>query len=371
MVFEAGRVRKRLAGWAVLGIIAVAPLDPAAAAPSRVVVEEPRSERISRSERLTGTVVARRRAQLSARTSGLVEVMHVEAGDRVEKGAILMELDSVLAELRRSQAEEALAAARVQLEETKRLRDEGNELIRTGGIPATEFRARQASLLVQGAVAKRLQAEAREQAEVVERHDLPAPFSGVISEKMAEAGEWVETGDPVLELVAVDDLLLDVEAPQEMFAALRPESEVTVELDALPGKTFDATVEKLVPIKDPTARTFRARLRVHDTEGRMTPGMSAQALFRIEGDQESLLVPRDAVIRSPDGSTLVWIARPEGGGWTADPRPVRLGDAIGDDVMVLDGLEAREKVVIRGNEGLQEDAPLELLPSSQPPPEAY
>jgi len=356
----------------MLSLTGIFPVMTADAQPAReVVAARPTVEKPLDTRKLTGTVTARRRADLSARTSGLVEAVNVDAGSHVKKGEVLMELDSKLAELRYNQSNEAFKAARVQFEESMRLRDEGNELIRTGGIPETEFRARQSTLKVASAAAKRLQAEAEEQQEVIQRHDLVAPFDGVISEKMAEVGEWVETGDPVLELVEVDDLLLDVQVPQELYGALGEETRILVRLDAYPDQVLPATVEARVPVKDAVARTFLVRLRVEDSDKAMTPGMSAQATLQMEQQRKGLFIPRDALIRNPDGSLLVWVAEERGGKTVASPRPVKVGDSLSQKVEVLEGLNENELVVYRGNESLEDGTPLRLQSNPEPQTGTY
>lgn len=311
--------------------------------------------------RLTGTVTAERRARLSPRVSGLVAVVHVDAGDRVAKGDVLLDLDRVLAALAQRRAEAAVEEARTRLAEAKRLQGEAKELVKDNYIPETDAHARAANVKLNAAVVARLEAEAREAAERVDRHSVIAPFGGVISRKLTEAGEWVETGTPVLELVGTDDLRLDVQAPQERFVDIDQETSVSVRLDGHPERSFSGRVAAKVPVNDPAARTFLVRVLVEDAGDWMIPGMSAEVIFGIRGEQSAVAVPRDALVRGPDGTDRVWIVQDVDGESRAFPREVRLGRSLAETIEVIDGLEAELPVVVRGNETLREGQAVQVV----------
>jgi RND family efflux transporter MFP subunit len=311
--------------------------------------------------RLTGTVTAERRARLSPRVSGLVASVHVEAGDRVEEGDVLLDLDRVLAELARQRAEAALEEARTRLIEAQRLQGEARALMKDDIIPETAVHARRSNVNLNTAAVTRLEAEAREAAVLLERHSVIAPFAGVISRKLTEAGEWVETGTPVLELVGTERLRLDVQAPQERFLDIDAETPVSVRLDGHPDRSFRGRVAAKVPVNDPGARTFLVRILLEDAAGWMIPGMSAEATFGIRGEQSAVAVPRDALVRGADGTDRVWVVQQVDGQSRAFPRDVRLGRSLAETIEVVDGLEAALPVVVRGNETLREGQPVRVL----------
>ena len=117
-------------------------------------------------------------------------------------------------------------------------------------------------------------------------------------------------------------------------------------------------------MQDEVARTFLARIEMEDPEGLAAPGMSARAIFEFPGKDEVLQVPRDAVVRSPDGTAKVWTVTGTGGRTLAASRGVRLGQALTGSIEILQGLDAGTKVVVRGNEGLREGQPVEILPEA-------
>jgi RND family efflux transporter MFP subunit len=221
--------------------------------------------------------------------------------------------------------------------------------------------ARIADVDVKAAVIARLEVEYQQQAEILKRHTVLAPFNAVVSRKLTEAGEWVATGTPVIDLVATEKLRLDVQAPQEYFHLIDKETPVSVKLDAAPDIQFTGTVSTTVPVNNPSVRTFLTRIIIDDAEKFIIPGMSAQAIFKIHLKQEALQLPRDATIRYPDGRNTVWTVNQVNGQWIATEQQVQLGRAMSGNVIVRQGINPGSVVVIRGNETLREGQAVNIL----------
>lgn len=345
--------------WLALTISAAAAEDPPK--PVRVVTAElaPLTSRLE----LTGSVTAKRQAQLSARTGGLVRALKVDAGDVVRTGDVLMELDDDLIRLALARVSVERERAELESAEAKRLLEEARKLAASGAFPLSEAETRENALKVRSAQLRSSEVQESEQKALVERHRLLAPFDGVISQKLTEVGEWVETGTPVVRLVETGSLWMDVQGPQELFARLQDNPEVTVALDAFPDVTLTGKIAVKVPVKDPVARTFLIRIEMDDPKNLAAPGMSGRVIFAFRSQQKAVQVPRDAVLRFPDGSTQVWIVEEANGKSTAASRTVTLGEGLGKSLEIKQGLEAGANVVLLGNEGLREGQAVEILPA--------
>lgn len=321
-----------------------------------VTVARPGANGVAPELRFTGTVTADQHAALSPRVSGLVASLKVDAGDRVKKGAVLLELDAALAELSLGRTRAALREAEVRLTEQERVRDDMQVLVATSTIAKTQARTAEAEAEMAAAAVVRLRAEVNHAAEIVARHRLLAPFDGVVRRRLAEVGEWVDTSSPVIELVTVAPVRLEVQVPQERYASIAPDQPVSVQLDALPGRSFDARVLTRVPVSDPASRTFLVRVVIDSPEGVVIPGMSGQATFRLAAGDGRVTVPRDAVIRGTDGATRLWLVDGSGeaGAARVSVRVVTLGRSQDGQVEVVSGLPAGSLVVVRGNEGLRD-----------------
>ena len=326
-----------------------------------VVVTEARVSPVIENIPLSGTVTSARSSSLSTRVSGLVKNINVDAGDRVNEGDILIELDADLARLEQNRSLAVLNEARIALTEAKRLRDEAVNLAKNKNIPETTVQARAAEVELKTAELATTEAEYKQQAEIVKRHVVTAPFTGVISEKLTEVGEWIQTGTPVLSLVAIDQLRLDVQAPQEYFHLINQNTPVEVKLDAMPGRLFTGKVSTTVPVNNPNARTFLVRVQIDNAREIIIPGMSARASFTITFDQEALLLARDAIVQHPDGRNSVWVVKNIDGTFYAYEKQVQLGRSTSTAVIIRQGLQSGELVVIRGNETLQENQAVKIL----------
>lgn len=354
----------RVVAAVMLGLATAAPAADPEARP--VVVEKAELGEDVSGFSLTGSVTARRVSRLSPRTSGLIRKLHVDAGDKVEVGQLLMELDSVQAEISLELIRSQKRQAELALTDARRLVEEAKALAEKGGFARSEALSRDTDSNIKEFALRFFEKRELEQVDIIERHKLPAPFAGVIRSKMAEEGEWVQTGTPVLELVETGDLRFDVQAPQELFARSAGNAEVRVRLDSHPGVEFPATILARVPAKDLATRSFLIRLDFEDPRGLAAHGMSGTADFTFRNGGKTLQVPRDAVIRRPDGTTIVWIVEGEGDNLSARSREVRTGDSLGPRVEVLEGLSGGERVVVLGNEGLREDQAVRLQSAPSP-----
>jgi RND family efflux transporter MFP subunit len=322
-----------------------------------VTVAKAKRDTVVSTLELTGSVIAKRQARLSSRTSGLIRKLHVDAGSSVKAGDVLMELDSTQAKLVLERIEVESEQADAELTEAKRQLEEVRDLAKSGGFSKSEAETRETAMRVQTAAVKRIAVQLREQKEIIDRHQLLAPFDGVIRLKQAEEGEWVQTGTPVVELVETGSLLLDVQMPQEFYAQLGGDAEITAKLDAHPATELKAKAATRVAVTDPVSRTFLARLALDDPKNLAAPGMSARATFRFQQKDTALQVPRDAIVRSQDGGATVWSVTPtpgKDGTGTVQAHSVKTGPALSKWVVILEGLAPDATVVLHGNESLRE-----------------
>lgn len=331
-------------------------LAPSAVAQTTARVGVAQAERTALVETvaLTGTLTSPHSSRLASEASGRVETIAVEAGDRVSEGDTLVALDTDLAELDLAQARARVREAQADLADARRRLSEARNLAERNSVAASEVEDRAAEVRRQQAILARRQAERDHRRAMVERHTLTAPFDGVISERMVDIGEWVGPDTAVMELVAVERLRLELDVPQAYFGRIDTGTPVTVRVDALAGEPRDASVNEVVPVARPDARTFRVRVRLDNRAGRLAPGMSARGRLRLRTGEEGVVVPRDALIRYPDGRVAVWRVEGDGAERTVTEVIVTTGLRFDGRVAVEDGIDAGDTVVVQGNEALEE-----------------
>lgn len=318
---------------------------------------------------LSGTVESRRVSRISPKLSGYVAEVLVDDGDEVDEGRALLRLDPVMAgiELERIHAE--IREAEARLAEAKRQRDEAEELVEKKHIPSTDYEARVSEVAIAEAVLQRLQTDLQRQRETLQRHTIRAPYTGVIGEKLVEAGQWVDTGTALFQLVETDVLRIDIPVPQFYFSRVRAGTPAGVRFDALPDYELDAAVSMKIPVGSESARTFPVRIEFDNSDGRVAPGMSARVRLRFEdtSKEKALLLPRDSLVRSPDGTSTVWVVEDIKDTKTAKPVTVRPGRSFGGNVEILEGdVRSGDRVVIRGNEILEPGQAVSIHREAEP-----
>lgn len=339
---------------AVATVVLSAPLPAENSMPVSVVraVRAPIVEEL----RLTGTLRARRVSQLSTEVDGIVEELHVDGGDRVTTGKLIVKLNNDLAAIEKSSTTAAVAEARARFGDAKRRYGELLALSKKQHVPETNVESARTEIEIAEAALAQIRATDRRAQALLDRHTVRAPFDGVIREKLVEVGQWVETNSPLVELVETNFLRLETPVPQFYFSRVRQGTPVAIRFDSLPRQIFEATVTTTIPVSDINARTFPVRIDLHNDQGMLAPGMSARVILKIEdrSAEAALIVPADAVVRAPDGKTTVWTVESEDGVSKAQPREITTGRAYRNNIEVTSGnLAAGEQVVVRGNEILR------------------
>lgn len=363
--FARARAGRRLRAATLVALamaLSMALAGAAAAEGPPVVVETSSMESITEVLRVSGTVTSPRAAVLSPAVGGLVAVLDVDAGDRVAAGEVVVGLDDELARLALRRAEAAQAEARSALADARRRLEEAERLVGERSIAETEVKSRRAEVEADEAALAAASAGASEQRALLARHAVRAPFAGVVAERLTELGEWVSPGDALLRLVATDGLRFDFRVPQNRYGAVSADTPVQVFLDAAPGGAWQGRIQAIVPVNDPAARTFLLRVTAPDAPA--APGMSARAALHLDTGRRAVVVSRDALIRHPDGRSTVWIVEGGGEDATVTERRVDTGLEFDGRVEVVSGLEAGLRVVVRGNESLQEGQSVTVRPDA-------
>ena len=319
-----------------------------------VEVAMAREQAVQRVVHLTGSVTSARSSRLSAATSGLVTVLQVDAGSRVAAGDLLLELDPELAQWQWESAQASVEQTRLALSDARRRLQEARTLAPQRSIAETVVRDLAAEVAEDEAALHQAEAEAGYRKGILSRHRLSAPFAGVVSTKLTELGEWVTPGQAVLELVATDELRLDFQVAEDFLGNITPDTPVRFTLGSDTDVVYAGAVDTVVPVANPGARTSLLRVRAANTDERMLPGMSARAVITLNAGRQGLSVPRDAILKFPDGRTVVWVVRDDDSGTVVKEQRVETGLVFDGQVEVRAGLQKGARVVIQGNEALRD-----------------
>lgn len=189
------------------------------------------------------------------------------------------------------------------------------------------------------------------------RTSVRAPYSGVVVKEHTEVGQWLQKGGPVVELLDLSTVEVTVPVPERHISQIGRGNQVTMALDALPGRSFSGKVSQIIPQADPDSRTFPVKVKAANPEGHIKSGMFARVTFPIERGRKALVVPKDALVnRGP--VDVVFIVD------DGKVRQVAVKSGLATEGWItVDGpLEEGQLVVVRGNERLRDGMPVTILP---------
>ncbi|MGI9317476.1 MAG: efflux RND transporter periplasmic adaptor subunit [bacterium] len=331
--------------------------------PPMVVVEVAQEVSLVEEVSLSGSVISPQIANLSTEVSGVIKNIAVEVGDQVKAGDLILKLNSDLSELSVEAARAETKQAVEELTDARRRLADAKLLAQSSNLSVNEVKSLAARERINIAGVERFSAVQKRQEAQLERHTLRAPFDGVVSKKQVEQGEWITPGQPVVELVASKNMLIEFQAPQDIFSRLGKVSEIYIRFDALPDQVLAARIKTVIPIVNPTTRTFIIRTALNNADTRLAPGMSASAVLNLSAGSRGVVINRDALIRYPDGRVTLWVVIQEGDQAKVQERRVEIGPGFQGKIAITTGLSSGSQVVVRGNEALRDGQTVTIKPS--------
>ena len=297
---------------------------------------------------VSGTVESEQNARLAPLQSGVIEQVLVEAGEFVEKGQVLLTLDNHLARIAVDQAQADLDAARAALKEAQRLLKEVMELSTKKVIAQTTIGERKSQVAIAKAQESRAQADVAQRKEELARHQLKAPFAGLVAQRHIDIGEWVTQQTVVYTLVEQKNLRVALAIPQEYVARLSqsPSISALVMPDSVNGQVIQAQLSQVVRVANSSSRAVKAWVDLPQS-AQLVVGMSAQVELELpafeQGEYTAVWLPKAAIKVHPDGGRSVFVA--ERG--VAKNVPVKIVETNGNDVAVT-GVDSQANVIVSG-----------------------
>jgi RND family efflux transporter MFP subunit len=277
-------------------------------------------------EEVVGTVRARLRATLEAKTSGRIVAMPVVLGQKIKAGDLITRLDAPEIQARLEQAQAGLQQA-------ERDWNRISSLFKQQAATRADFDAAESRL----ELAKAAVAEARALVSYVE---ITAPFEGVVTRKAADIGDLASPGKPLVDIEDPTALQFEAEAPEAIADKIHSRAQMTIRLGQTTGE-ISGTVAEIAPIADPVSRTFRVKLDLPNSPGLMS-GQFGRLLVAV-AESASLRVPRSAVVQRGQLEVVFVVEQQR-----ARLHLVKTGRSIGGETEILSGLDAGDSAIIEG-----------------------
>lgn len=284
----------------------------------------------------SGTIEEMSGSSLSFASVGTLRSVSVGEGQMVRQGQLIATIDETSL---KSAYEAALAAKEQALDAEERMK----MLHDAGSLSEIKW------IEVQTQVRQALSAEKMAKKALTDTR-LYAPFSGYVAEKQAEAGQSVAPGVPIVKLVRIDHVKVSISVPEEEIAQIHTRQSLQVKVTALGGKTFEAKVSEKGVTADALSRSYEVKGIIGNPQHELLPGMIAEVHLGTMGTsqhkEQTITLPAEIIQIDADNHPFVWTVVND----KALRTYVTLGQNIGDNVQITEGLKAGDKVICEGQQ---------------------
>ncbi|MES5814369.1 efflux RND transporter periplasmic adaptor subunit [Pseudoxanthomonas sp. Soil82] len=284
-------------------------------------------------------------SQVVAKTSGVALAVLVQEGQQVKAGQPLVRLDPDRARLAVAQAQAQMGKLENNYRRAQQL--VAQQLISAGEVDQMRYDLENARAQYNMATLE------------LSYTTVTAPIAGVVASRSIKPGNFVQINTPIFRIVDDSRLEATLNVPERELATMKAGQPVHMQVDALPGRTFEGVVDRVAPVVDAGSGTFRV-ISAFNGGDALQPGMFGR--IRIDYDQrpKALVVPRVALL--DDGEPALFVIR-EG---KAARVPVKVGYVDGEWIEVREGLKPGDQVVTAGKVALREGSAVQVIGAEAP-----
>lgn len=283
-----------------------------------------------------GSAVAVQGAMVRTEVGGVVRSVEFEAGSFAKAGDVLLQLDTDLEQAQLHEARVAAETARISFKRAQ-------ELIKSRSVSRDDYDAAEGRVKQTAAHVEYVKA-------LIAKKTIRAPFSGQLGIRQVSVGQLLSAGSEVVSLQSLDPIFVEFALPQQRISELSSGLEVQVSSDAYPDQSFTGEVSAINPNVDSASRTIRVQATLANPKGVLRPGMFVSTQLVLDKQENLLLIPATAVQHGAYGASVFVIepSKDKDDSLVARQQIVRLGQRIGDYVVVTEGVKLGEKVVSTG-----------------------
>ena len=317
--------------------------------PANVVISKIIFQKLAQNRSFIGTLYYDRVSHVSSEVSGLVSKIDVRAGDRVNKGISLINLDTEILEKEILIHKNLIEQAVLHINHSKINYHRMDSLYKKGGISEKHYD--DATFVYQDALLKKVSAKTILEKLLIQKRKsvINAPFDGIILEKNVDSGDWVQQGKKLISIGSVNDLFIKVPVAETLLKFVIVGQKVRVIINAY-NKEMIGTIDNLSPIADAKTKNVFIKIRIPMLT-RVAQNMSAIVFISTGSEQKLAMIPRDALFKFQANDFVYTIKQAK-----AVRLPVNivtyLGKSIGAD---NDHFTEGMPVIVEGNERLRPD----------------
>jgi membrane fusion protein (multidrug efflux system) len=339
-----------------MGAMAKMMMPPPTTVASAVVKEEDWVPTLS----AVGSISAVQGAVVATELGGVVSKIAFENGSTSKKGEMLVQLDTSAEDAQLHSAEADLELARSDLERSRDLAK--RRVISKADMDAAESKF------------NRLNAVVDQMRSNIRKKTIVAPFDGQLGIRQVNVGQSIDARQPVVQLTSLDAVYVDFALPQQELTKLSTGLEVRVHTDAVPGREFKGKLTAINSMVDSATRNVSLQGTLENPDHTLRPGMFAKVDLFLPEKHKALVIPGSAVSYAPFGDSVFVIEKKKDEktgkeSQTIRQQFVRVGEARGDLIAIVDGLKANETIVSTGVFKLRNGMPVTINNELAPKPE--
>jgi len=321
-----------------------------------VKVQTAKAQKVDDTTDYVATLKSRDSALVMPQVEGIITKIFVHSGERVAAGAPLMQIDPAKQEATVRSQEHARVAQLAQVKWAQQNYDRVSGLANAGVVSKQELDQARATLDAAEAQLHSLEAQVREQQVQLHYYSVAAPWSGIVGDIPVHVGDRVTTTTMLTTVDKPGSLEVYVYVPIERAAQLKMNMPVQV-LDGSGNVVGDSRVSFISPQVDNTTQTVLAKARIANRRDKLRQAQFIRARV-IWGTQKSPVVPVLAVSRI-GGQYFAFVAEQgDRGTYVAHQKPLKVGQMVDNNYVVLDGVKPGDKVIVSGTQFLIDGAPV-------------
>jgi len=316
----------------------------AAAVPPAVIVAEVERRPLADRVEALGTLKANESVAITATVSEVITAIHFDDGERVERGQVLVEMNSAEQQAQLEEAQARVAEAERQYERVK-------SLVRKGSASESLLDERRRDVETNRALIIAIRSRLADRI-------IEAPFDGVLGLRNISLGALVEPGDLITTLDDDSVMKLDFSVPSVYLSTLAPGMPIEASSRTYQGEVFRGALRGIDSRVDPVTRSIQVRAIIPNPERRLRPGV----LMRVEllrNQREALIVPEAALLQVGREHAVLVVG--SGEERLVERRAIEIGTRLPGSVEIRDGLELGERVITHGQEKARPGEPVEIL----------
>lgn len=303
----------------------------------------------------SGVVEAINSTTLSTRMMGFVDKVHVNVGDKVTKGQLLVSINNSDLSAKQAQASAGISEAQAAFDNAEKDYNRFKSLFEDNSATRKELDDMRANYNMAKARLDGAKGMGSEVSSQFAYSDLRAPFNGVVTSRMIEVGDMANPGVPLLSVEEPGSYEVVASIPESEIAKVKSGTEVKVFVRSLQAEVKGKVTEVSTSARN-TGGQYLVKIVLDKTDSNILSGMYATVQFPVESsnDSSAILIPTSALVHKGELTGIYTVSESN----TAILRWLRLGRVYGENVEVLSGLGADEKYIVSAEAKLTNGAKL-------------